>query len=127
MLIEKADSSLDMGTRTLSAGAGAFTDVLDLGKTDADGMTVNVRATEAGAGGTSVVLKLQGAAAPDAVTWDDIITSKSVVPASLSAGDVAEIPVPRNNGYRCLRMYAVVTGTFTAGILAAQLDTYTRG
>jgi hypothetical protein len=126
MLIEKADSSLDMGTVALSGGSAAFSNVLDLGKTNADGMAVCVRATVSAAGGTSIVLKLQGAASTTG-TWSDIISTPSITVASITSGDVAELPVPRDNGYPCLRVYATVTGTFTAGTLAAQLDTYTRG
>lgn len=124
MIKDFVDSSLDLGTLSLSGGSAAFSNVLDLGKTDADRMNVAVRCTASGVGGTSVILKLQGASAPDAETWTDILLTPSIALADITAGDLADIPIPPGNGYRALRLYGAVTGTFTAGMLAAQLDTY---
>lgn len=130
MIINKADAALDFGSVTLgAAGTVAFANVLDLDKTKADGCSVDIICTELPVGGTNVTMKLQGAADPTIASpvWNDILISPTVVTADIEVSTskrFMSLPVPRENGYRGLRVAVVSTGTYTAGKFSAALDTY---
>lgn len=130
MIINKADASLDFGSVTLgAAGTIAFENVIDLGKTRADGCSVDIICTELPAGGTNVTMKLQGSEDPSVSSpvWADILISPTVVTADIKVSTskrFMSLPVPRENGYRGLRVAVVSTGTYTAGKFSAALDTY---
>jgi hypothetical protein len=114
------DASLDFGSAAL-ASASALPNVLDLGKTDADRMTVDVFALGA-AGGTAVAVTVQGT---DDISgtpvWADVGKNTFTL-AVLNAGPASVAISP--NKFRYLQVALTKSGTFTAGTVQGQLNTY---
>lgn len=113
------DSTLNFGVADLSGAVTEFPDVLDLGNTSVNRMTVDVYCGNA-AGGTSLTVKVQGgntASGP----WTDVGVN-TIVLEDLKAGTGSAAVSP--NKFRFLKTAFVKTGTFTAGTCTAQLNTY---
>jgi hypothetical protein len=116
------DSTFDFGDAAL-ASASAFPNILDLGKTGANRMVVDIlRGPVAVAGGTVVAATVQGTSDISGTpAWTDV--GKNTFPlAKLNAGKCGVAISPNN--FRYLQVILTKTGTFTAGTLKAQLDTY---
>lgn len=122
MRIGSNDALLDLGSLTLSGGTAAFTAPINLAGGNAKRAFVVFSVVESAAGGTSVALKLQGSA--DGTSWTDIVTGPEVVLAKLAAGYTCELGIPSDADYDHIRAYGTVTGTFTAGKIAASIDPY---
>lgn len=113
------DAQLDFGIAE-AASAAKLPNILDLGKTDADRMTVDLFA-QGLAGGTAVAVTVQGTGDINAPVWTDV--GKNVfTTAALNAapGRVAISPNP----YRYLQVIFTKTGTFTTGTVQGRLNTY---
>ena len=121
-MIGKADAMLEFGDITLGSGTVSSANVVDLAKTDAERMRVVFNVTTAGAGGTSVVLKLQGST--DGETFTDIAATGSILLADLTVGKSVSLGIPEGYAKSKLRAQAVCTGTFTGGKIDAFIDTY---
>lgn len=123
-MVGTPDAKLDFGTIDLSGSATAFSNILDLDKTTAGGLFVGLHVTTAGAGGTSAAITVSGST--DGTNYADVAS----VTATLASGDLAlgknlSIGIPRENKSRYLKLTVSKTGTFTAGVIGAYLDTYT--
>jgi hypothetical protein len=117
------DATLDFGEADL-ASATAFPNVLDLGKTSANRMVVDIlRGADAAAGGTVVAVTVQGTAdISGSPSWTDV-GRNAFTTAVLNGGGGCGVAVSPN-GFRYLQVIFTKTGTFTAGTLRAQLNTY---
>jgi hypothetical protein len=124
------DSSLDFGSIDLNGTVVVFPNVLNLGPaanglpnlggTDVDRKKVDILASTLTAGGTSVTVTVQGSAngtsgwvsvGVNTITLADLVAGK---------GSVAVSP----NSFQYLQVTIAKSGTFTAGTIAAQLNTY---
>lgn len=106
----------------LSGGTGA-SDVIETGfKGDAYvGLWLVVRGIEAGAGGTSVVVKLQTASDEAFASPADLFTSGAIALADLTE-DTEHVKVRMPLGCdKYLRLKYEVTGTFTGGTMEGYL------
>jgi hypothetical protein len=112
------DSTLDFGEATL-ASATEFPNVLDLDKTSAGRMVLDIL-TVGAAGGTAVAVTVQGSANGTS-GWVDVGKNTFTL-ADLAAGKNKVAISP--NGFRFLKAAITKTGTFTAGTMNAQLNTY---
>jgi hypothetical protein len=115
------DSSLDFGSAVLSSDA-KLPNILDLGKTSASRMTVDLF-LQGAAGGTGIAVTVQGTNDDPSgtPTWTDVGKNTFTTAALTAAvGSVAISPNP----YRYLQVALTKTGTFTAGTLKGQLNTY---
>ena len=116
------DKMLDFGEVNLSSGltsgAAVFPNVLKIGKADVNQMSVGFMFETAGAGGTAVTFSLEGS--NDNSSYTELGT------VSVTAFDKpAFIAVPRGTVYEYLRAKVKAsTGTFTAGVVNAAIDTY---
>jgi hypothetical protein len=114
------DASLDFGSAAL-ASASALPNTLDLGKTSANRMTVDLFFLDA-AGGTAVAVTVQGT---DDISgtpvWSDVGKNTFTL-AALNAGPVSVAISP--NPFRYLQVILTKSGTFTAGTVQGQLNTY---
>jgi hypothetical protein len=114
------DATLDFGSAAL-ASAAALPNILDLGKTSAGRMTVDLFAQGA-AGGTAVAVTVQGTSDISGTpTWTDV-GKNTFTTAELTAGPASVAISP--NKFRYLQVALTKTGTFTAGTVAGQLNTY---
>ena len=113
------DSLHDFGDAAL-ASVTAFPNVLDLKDTGVERMTVDVRVKVAGAGGTSVAIGVQGAATP-AGPFETIVTGKVITLANLKG--LYQLTIPPTT-HKALKVTITKAGTFTDGVLNAQLNTY---
>ena len=114
------DAQLDFGSAE-AASAAKLPNILDLGKTDADRMTVDLFA-QGLAGGTAIAATVQGTDdISGAPAWTDV-GKNTFTTAALNAapGRVAISPNP----YRYLQVIFTKTGTFTAGTVQGRLNTY---
>jgi hypothetical protein len=114
------DSTFDFGSAALASDA-KLPNILDLGQTSANRMTVDLFAAGL-AGGTVVAVTVQGTADISGTpAWTDV-GKNTFTTAVLNAamGAVAISPNP----YRYLQVILTKTGTFTAGTLKGQLNTY---
>lgn len=114
------DASLDFGSAALASDA-KLPNVLDLGETGAGRMTVDLFA-QGLAGGTVVAVTVQGTNDVSGTpVWTDV-GKNTFTTAVLNAGmgSVAISPNP----YRYLQVALTKTGTFTAGTVKGQLNTY---
>jgi hypothetical protein len=116
------DSTLDFGSIALSGSDAAFPNVINLGKTDADRKEVDILSTADVAGGTSITLTVQGNTTNTTNGWAAVGINTFTL-EELKAGKRAVAISP--NAYQFLRVAITKTGTFTAGTVAAQLNTYT--
>jgi hypothetical protein len=116
------DDTLDFGSALLTASVTEFPNVINLGETDADRKKADIFASSDIAGGTSVTVTVQGNTVNTTSGWVSVGINTFTL-ADLKAGKCAVAVSP--NRYRCLRAALSKTGTFTAGTLAAQLNTYT--
>ena len=114
------DASLDFGSAALASEA-KLPNILDLGKPDADRMTVDLFCQGA-AGGTVVAVTVQGTNDVSGTpVWTDV--GKNVFTTAVlnaAPGRVAISPNP----YRYLQVILTKTGTFTAGTVQGRLNTY---
>jgi hypothetical protein len=113
------DKKHDFGTVTTPA-TGAFPNILNLGETDAERMTVDFRC-EGAAGGTSLTFAVQGSAT-EGGTYTAIVTGAAIPLADLGAG-VYQLPIPRTK-FKFLKVALTAAGTFTGGTVQAILNTY---
>ncbi|MDR2020671.1 MAG: hypothetical protein LBQ14_07915 [Treponema sp.] len=114
------DASLDFGSAALASDA-KLPNILDLGETSADRMTVDLFARDL-AGGTALAVTVQGTDDTSGTpVWTDV-GKNTFTTAALSAagGRVAISPNP----YRYLQVILTKSGTFTAGTVKGQLNTY---
>lgn len=124
-IIGPLDALLDFGEITLgSAGTNAFSNIIDLGSTNADSLECVVNVEADGVGGTNFQLAVQGSANGSS-SWTTIEAGEVAALAKIKQGAIFRVGIPRDNGYRYLRLAAVTTGTFTGGKLHGWLDTYT--
>lgn len=121
MQLGRFDAMLDFGKVTLSSGTIDFPNVIQLGKSGAQRMSVAVTNSVKATGGTSVVVKLLGS--NDNASYKELAQSTSVALADLEKGVSIGIPNGYNSEY--LKLQVVCTGTFTGGELIAGIDTYT--
>ena len=121
MQISRMDALEDFGTLTLSSGT-EFTNVLEKDSADIKRMRVVAEVTTAAEGGTSVTLTLFGS--DDNSTFVELESTPAIALASLTKGATFSIGVPDNASYKYYKVVATKSGTFTAGVMAAQLDTY---
>jgi hypothetical protein len=112
------DSSLDFGSVALASGT-ALPNILNLGKTSVNRMTVDLFAPDA-AGGTAVAVTVQGSA-DGTGGWVDVGKNTFTL-ADLNAGVCGVAISP--NPYQYLQVTLTKTGTFTAGTISGQLNTY---
>jgi hypothetical protein len=114
------DASFDFGSAALASDA-KLPNILDLGETRAGRMTVDLFAGGL-AGGTAVAATVQGTNdLSGTVNWTDV-GKNAFTTAALNAapGSVAVSPNP----FRYLQVIFTKTGTFTAGTVKGQLNTY---
>lgn len=121
------DSRLSFGTITLAGSDAAFSNVLEFPDAgNCERMQVEIRCSDAGAGGTSVIFSVQGSASSGG-TYYNIVAGDSIALAdldpSVGGSPLQTLIIPKHT-YKCLRVYADVTGTFTGGTFSADLDTY---
>ncbi len=116
------DKLHDFGDVDLTGANAVFPNILNLGETSADRMTIDVRATAEAAGGTSVTISIQTADTPTAATWKTLSTH-AVTPLAEINGKVHRFAISPGAS-KCLRVGISKAGTFTAGTLNAQLNTY---
>jgi hypothetical protein len=116
------DESLSFGTLSLVGSVVEFPDIINLGKTDADRKTVDIFLGADPAGGTVVAVTVQGNVTNASTGWVAVGINTFAV-ADLKAGKCAVAVSP--NKYQFLKVTVAKTGTFTAGSLGAQLNTYT--
>jgi hypothetical protein len=115
------DASLDFGDAAL-ASASVFPNTLDLGKTSVDRMTVDILTSAAAAGGTGVAVTVQGTSDISGTpVWTDVGKNTFTLD-QINAGKCGVAVSP--NPSRYLQVILTKTGTFTAGTLKAQLNTY---
>ena len=115
------DKSLDFGYIDLTGAVLIFPNQLDLDKTGADSMAVDILAGDA-AGGTSLTVSVQGTDSLSGTpTWVDVgVNTVSLADLKAGKGSVSISP----NAFRYLQVKIVKNGTFTAGSARAQLNTY---
>ncbi|MDR2746742.1 MAG: hypothetical protein LBB77_04775 [Treponema sp.] len=113
------DKKHDFGTVS-SPATGAFPNILNLGETDAERMTVDIHSNGL-TGGTSLTFAIQGSAT-EGGTYTAIATGAAVLTADLNAG-VYQLPVPETK-FKFLKAAITASGTFTAGSVQAILNTY---
>lgn len=122
-MIGHSDSLLTFGSVTLSAATSSgavIGEVMDIGNGDIENMSVQIGVNGA-TGGTSLVFSIEGSA--DNSSYSEVGVTGTILLAKL--GDGANIKIPRGFAYRYLRAkIKTVNGTFTAGTVKAQLDTY---
>lgn len=118
-LIDRKDAKLDFGTFALKDGT-AFTHSLDLGATKFDGFGINFAVTTAGAGGTSWTPKIQ--ASTNGSTWVDVVVGAAITTSAV--GDGVTLTFPRGTNYRYVRPLCTTSGSFTAGVVSAAVETY---
>lgn len=105
------------------ASATDAANILNLNKADASRMSVVFQVTTAAAGGTSLVFKVQGCDTENG-TYTDLAVSPSVLLADLTVGKVVSVPIPAGYNKKYLKAVVAKTGTFTAGVVSAQIDSY---
>jgi hypothetical protein len=102
-----------------------FPKVLDLGDTSIERMCVDIRVSADVAGGTSIAIAVKGAPSPDG-SFETIVTGRTIPLADLKGiyqKSVYQLPIPPTK-YRALKVVITKTGSFSAGVLNAQLNTY---
>jgi hypothetical protein len=124
------DSSLDFGTVDLTGADTEFPNILDLGPkvnglpnlggTEVNRKTVDILASADTDGGTGITVAVQGSA-DGSTNWVDV-GKNSITLEDLKAGKGSVAVSP--NGYPFLQVTIAKAGTFTAGSVAAQLNTY---
>jgi hypothetical protein len=112
------DAKLSFGTAAL-ASATSFPDILNLGKTDADRMTVDV-CCNTPAGGTSIAVTAQGSS--DGSTGWTTVGTMTFTLADMKNGACQTAISP--NQYPYLRVTFAKMGTFTGGTAECFLNTY---
>ena len=108
-MIERKDAGLDFGTAT----AGAFENVIDLGKSEADGLEVVFTVPTAITSSTTFTV-MGGDTAADATNE---IARTTVT--SAEAGSSITVGIPRGHGYEF-----IAAGTSSSAAVTAVLDTY---
>jgi hypothetical protein len=126
------DSSLDFGTVDLTGTDAVFPNVLNLGPavnglpnlggTDADRKKVDILSSADIAGGTSITVTVQGSASEDGSTGWVSVGVNTVTLEDLKAGNGSVAVSP--NSYQYLQVTIVRNSYFSAGTVAAQLNTY---
>ena len=122
MHISKLDKRLSFGSVTFTSGIQALADVLQIDKAQPDRMMVNCIVTTAAAGGTSIVIAVQGS--DDNSNYATVAQSGSILLADLTLNKNIEIAIPNGWNKKYMRVAVISTGTFTAGKIEAALDTY---
>jgi hypothetical protein len=116
------DQLNSFGQIDLSAAVTVFPDSLDLAGADIGRMTVDVKiAGAAPAGGTSLTLAVQGSN-DSTFTANEVIGQRVIPLAALAAGKGSVAVSP--NRYRYVRVTITKTGTFTAGLIEALVNSY---
>ncbi|MDR3161344.1 MAG: hypothetical protein LBU28_07010 [Spirochaetaceae bacterium] len=113
------DKKHDFGTLSTPA-TGTFPNILNLGETDAERMTVDFHCSGL-AGGTSLTFAVQGSAT-EGGTYAAIVTGAAITLADLNAG-VYQLPIPTTK-FKFLKVALTAAGTFTGGTVQALLNTY---
>jgi hypothetical protein len=113
------DQLHDFGNAALASDT-AFPNVLNLGDTSVERMIVEIRVTTPAAGGTSATFAIQGAPTP-AGTFETLVSGPAVTLANLKG--MFQLPVPPTK-HKALKVIITKAGTFTAGVISAQLNTY---
>ena len=115
------DKMLDFGTVTLStgltSGAASFPNKLRIENADINGMQIGFEYSTLPAGGTAITFSLEGS--NDDSTYVEIgaVTGSLTKPTFLA--------IPRDTSYKYLvAKVKASTGTFTAGVVHAAIDTY---
>ena len=112
------------------SGGDAASDIIDLtkgGDALSDELVIMAKVTDAGAGGTSIVIKVQTDSSNAFSSPIDLFVSPTYLTAVLTANKkLFAVRMPRG-AKRYLRAYIDVTGTFTAGkidMFMVQGDSY---
>lgn len=132
-LIGRQDKLLTFGSTNTLTSAGtypcgyssSYTDgtVIDMKNGDLENMGVHFKVDTACAGLTSVVLKVQ--VSSDKSAWTDAAVSPSILAAALTKDAEFNVVIPRGAPQgRYIRAAVVVTGTGTAGVISACVDTF---
>lgn len=115
------DKMLDFGSITLSSGltsgAAAFPNILHIENADVNQMSVGFDYSTVPAGGTAITFSVEGS--NDNSTYVEIgaVTGSLTKPTFLA--------FPRGTNYKYLKAKVKAsTGTFTAGVVNAAIDTY---
>lgn len=115
------DKMLDFGsvnlTSGLTSGAATFPNVLEIGKADVNQMQVGFAFGTVPAGGTAITFSIEGS--------NDNSSYTEIAAAAGSLTKPTFLAIPRDTFYKYLRAKVKAsTGTFTAGIVNAAIDTY---
>lgn len=115
------DKMLDFGSITLSSGlssgAATFPNILEIGKADVNQFAVGFDYSIAPAGGTAISFSIEGS--------NDNSTYVEIASATGSLTKPTFIAIPRGTNYKFLKAKVKgSTGTFTAGVVNAAIDTY---
>jgi hypothetical protein len=113
------DDTLDLGSIDLSGAVLIFPNTINLGKTEVNRKKIDILASANTAGGTGITATVQGS--NDNATWTPV-GANTFTAADLIKGGCAVLI--STNSYQLLRVSITKTGTFTAGTVAAQLNTY---
>jgi hypothetical protein len=114
------DSTLDFGNLDLTGADTEFPNILNLGKTSADRMKVDILVSADAAGGTALTVTVQGSA-DGTSNWTDVGTN-TITLDDLLSGKGAVVISP--NSFQYLQIGIAKAGTFTGGTAGAQLNTY---
>lgn len=115
------DKMLDFGSITLSSGltsgAAAFPNILNIGEADVNQFAVGFEFTTPQAGGTAITFSIEGSDNNSSYTEIAAIAGSTTKPTFLA--------IPRGTKYKYLKAKVKSsTGTFTAGVVHAAIDTY---
>jgi hypothetical protein len=114
------DSTFDFGSAALASEA-KLPNILDLGETSAGRMTVDLFA-QGLTGGSAVAATVQGTNDISGTpTWTDV--GKNAFTTAALNGGMGSVAISPNP-YRYLQVILTKTGTFTAGTVRGQLNTY---
>jgi hypothetical protein len=114
------DATLDFGNAALASDA-KLPNTLDLGQTSADRMTVDLFSQDA-AGGTGLAVTVQGTNDISGTpVWTDVGKNTFTTLAEVQAGGSVAISP---NKFRYLQVILTKSGTFSAGTVKGQLNTY---
>lgn len=123
-MIGRADEMLKFGVVDIAQAAGTYysENVVNLGGTDAGGMSVHAAVTKAAAGGTNVVIRVEAGKGNSG--YKVIAKTEEIPLANLTLGAGFNIGIPRGYEGDHLKISVVTTGTFSSGEIKAWIDPY---
>lgn len=121
MQLGRMDALENFGNAIL-ATATEFSNVIQKDKGDIRRMRVVAQVTTAAAGGTSVTLTLKGS--NDNTSYTELASTPAIVTAKLTKGATFDMGIPETANFKYYKVAITKSGTFTAGEMSAQIDTY---